>query len=84
MSFRLEVKRSAEKELSRLPREVQVRIAKALVNLADNPFPAGAKKLPGASGYRIRVGDYRILYTVDASSNSIYISAIGHRREVYR
>jgi mRNA interferase RelE/StbE len=84
VSFRVEVRRSAEKELGRLSEEIRTRISKALLNLAEQPFPAGVKKLHGSDGYRIRVGDYRILYTVDAGASVVTISAIGHRSDVYR
>ena len=84
MSFRVAVKRSAEEELGRLSSVIQQRIATALLGLAEQPFPAGVKKLRGSAGYRIRVGDYRVLYTVDSPKKEICISAIGHRKEVYR
>ena len=84
MTFTVEVQRPAEKELAQLSREVQKRIARALLKLADQPFPAGCKKLLGAEGYRIQVGDYRVLYTVDAAAGKVVVSALGHRREIYR
>ena len=84
MSFRVEIKRTAEKELANLTQEAQQRIAKALMRLVEQPFPAGFKKLKGSTDYRIRIGDYRILYTVDTRGKSVFVFAIGHRREVYR
>lgn len=84
MSYRVEVKGSAEKELGRLSSLIQQRIAVALLGLAEQPFPPGVKKLRGSTGYRIRIGDYRVLYTIDAQKKEICISAIGHRKEVYR
>jgi len=84
VSFRVEVQRPAEKELAGFSHETKKRIAKALRGLADEPFPPGVKKLRGSDGFRIRVGDYRILYRVDAETKVVTISAIGHRGDVYR
>jgi mRNA interferase RelE/StbE len=82
--FSLHFGRSAEKELAALPRNVQTRIARALRDLQTNPFPPQVKKLKGLGDYRIRVGDYRILYVVEHSTERIIVVAIGHRRDVYR
>jgi mRNA interferase RelE/StbE len=84
MSYAVYLKRSAEKELADLPREVQQRIIKRLLTLKTNPRPPGAKKLGGGDRYRIRVGNYRVLYTIDDALQKIEVSAVGHRREVYR
>jgi mRNA interferase RelE/StbE len=84
MPYAVHLKRSVEKELADLPREVQQRIIKRLLTLKVNPRPPGAKKLGGGERYRIRVGDYRVLYTIDDALQKIEVSAVGHRREVYR
>jgi mRNA interferase RelE/StbE len=84
MPYAVYLKRSSEKELARLPREVHRKIIKRLLTLKDNPRPTGAKKLWGGERYRIRVGDYRVLYTIDDALQKIEVSAVGHRREVYR
>ena len=84
MNWRLEITRDARKELSRLPTQMQARIAKAILVLESNPFPHGCKKLKNRDGWRIRVGDYRILYFADTKTKQIVIGVIGHRREVYR
>lgn len=84
MPYAIHLKRSAEKELAGLPREVHQRIIKRLLALKANPHPPGAKKLGGGERYRIRVGDYRVLYTIDDALQKIEVSAVGHRREVYR
>jgi len=84
MPYAVYLKRSAEKELAGLPREVHQKIIKRLLTLKDNPRPPGAKKLWGGERYRIRVGDYRVLYTIDDALQKIEVSAVGHRREVYR
>jgi len=67
-----------------LPAQIQTRIAKAILALESNPFPLGRKKLKNRDGWRIRVGDYRVLYFADTKTRQIAIGVIGHRREVYR
>ena len=84
MSWQIEISRDARKELAGLQPQMQVRIAKAVLALENNPFPAGCKKLRNRDGFRIRVGDYRVLFFADTKAKQIVISAIGHRREVYR
>jgi mRNA interferase RelE/StbE len=84
MKWRVVFARSAEKELSKLSNEMQLRVGRALRALETEPFPASAKRLKGREEFRIRVGDYRILYTIEHKSRLLTISAIGHRREVYR
>jgi mRNA interferase RelE/StbE len=60
------------------------RINAAIDTLADNPVPVGSKKLAGHDDYRIRIGDYRIVYAIDHHKRLILIARIAHRREVYR
>lgn len=83
--YTVSFRRSAEKELRRLDTKVQTRVLNAVEPLAKNPRPDGCKKLQGgANAYRIRVGDYRVIYTVDDAVLIVAIERIGHRREVYR
>ncbi|MCB9761215.1 MAG: type II toxin-antitoxin system RelE/ParE family toxin [Alphaproteobacteria bacterium] len=84
MTWQLKFTSSARKELHKLPRDQQVRIAEAVRRLALNPRPPGCKKLKGSPNHRIRVGDYRVIYSVDEGQIRILILAIAHRREVYR
>lgn len=83
MSYAVYLKRSAEKELDRLPTEVFNRIVKQLISLRDNPRPRGMKKLHGREGYRIRVGDYRILYIINEKEKKVEVVSVAHRKEVY-
>jgi mRNA interferase RelE/StbE len=78
------LKASAERELARLPARMHDRIVERLLQLVDEPRPAGSKKLQGLDAYRIRVGDYRILYEVDDRRRRVTVYSVGHRREVYR
>lgn len=84
-SYRLIWKPSAEKELRKLPREIIARLVAVAEALAVNPHPPGAKKLSGTDhAYRVRTGDYRLVYEVQSGELFIHIIRIGHRREVYR
>lgn len=84
LSYSLQIKRSAEKEMDRLPTVVFDRIAEAILHLESDPRPQGSRKLRGTEGYRVRVGSYRIVYTIDDETRSVEIAAVGHRREIYR
>ena len=84
MNWHVVITRDARKELSRLPTQMQTRIARAILALESDPFPHGCKKLKNRDGYRIRIGDYRVLYFADGKVRRIVVGVIGHRREVYR
>lgn len=84
--YRVEVKRSAVRELGRLPRRVRVAIAAALDGLADDPRPPGVAALKGHSGLlRLRVaGAYRVVWRVDDTERTVTVLLIGDRKDVYR
>ena len=84
MSFQLVTKRSFDKEFASLPKEIQRRVADAFLALGENPFPPGCVKLKGTASYRIRVGDYRVIYGPDLENKIVRLLAVGHRREIYR
>ena len=84
MSYAVDIHAPAKKSLCRLPAKIQTRIARSMLVLEDNPRPTGVVKLSGREGWRIRVGDYRVIYTIDDAKKEVVIYAIGHRREVYR
>jgi mRNA interferase RelE/StbE len=84
MVYQVILKRSAEKELDALQTSIRERINRRLLALKETPRPSGVKKLQGEESYRLRIGDYRVLYTIDDNSKQVFIIAIGHRREVYR
>jgi mRNA interferase RelE/StbE len=84
-NYRLKIKPSAAKELQALPKKDRQRVALRVQALASNPRPEGCEKLSGQHNlYRVRQGDYRILYTVDDHALLVVVYKIGHRREVYR
>lgn len=71
--YRLEISHIAHRQISRLPAATQERIDKAIIGLAENPRPFGSKKLTAREGYRVRIGDYRILYQVDDEAKLVTI-----------
>jgi len=84
MSYQIEIKKSAEREYKNLEKVIKERIKTAILDLGKNPKPSGYKKLQNIDGYRIRVGKYRILYAIDEELKKVDITAIGHRKDVYR
>lgn len=83
-SYSIEIKRSAAKELAELPRKDLVRVVKRIQALAVDPRPAGVEKLSGQERYRVRQGNYRILYEIADEVLRITVVKVGHRRDVYR
>ena len=84
MPYTVKLKKSAEKELEHLPVRIHDKIIKILLSLKENPFPRNSKKLHGREGWRIRVGDYRILYIIDEPDKIVEVISVAHRKEVYR
>jgi len=83
-SYSIEIKRSAGKELAELPKQDRLRVIARIENLAHDPRPTGSEKLSGQERYRVREGDYRILYEIHDHVLVVMVVRIGHRREVYR
>jgi mRNA interferase RelE/StbE len=82
--YKIEWKHSAVKELKQLPKETISRILKAVEELSSNPFPNQTKKLVGSEhSFRIRIGDYRIIYNVLSKVLIVEIIRVGHRRDIY-
>ena len=82
--FQVEVPNRVRKEMRDLPDEILLRILSELITLQSNPLPLGTKKLQNRSEYRIRVGDYRILYEINFKDKMIEIVAVLHRRSAYQ
>lgn len=76
--------RRAQKELAQLPGNAYERVRDAIRALGQNPRPPGCLKLRGREGWRIRVGDYRVVYEIDDQAQTVTILHVGHRRDVYR
>jgi len=84
VGYVIEIIPRAEKEYLRLPNSIQSRIKQGIISLEGNPRPVGSKKLRESSFYRIRTGDYRIVYSIDDNARIVKVLSIAHRKEVYR
>ena len=84
MTYSIEILRSAQKQLSKIDRQDQPRIIKAIKSLADNPRPCGCKKLSGRPAWRMRIGKYRVIYEIDDRHLRVLVIATGHRKEIYQ
>ena len=84
MAYRIELKTSVNKDFRPIPSQDIERIISKIDSLATDPRPAGASKLVGTQAWRVRTGNYRILYQIDDQAQSITIIKIGHRSAVYR
>ncbi len=84
MSYRVILPKSVQKRLDRLPADIASRILDRLHNLESNPRPADVKKLKGRVAWRVRIGDYRVIYEIHDRDLQIIVITVGHRREVYR
>ena len=84
MNYSIFILRRAQKELAQLPNMAYKRTKNAIHKLAENPRPRGCRKLSGRDGWRIRVGDYRVIYEIDDIQQTVTVLHFGHRRDVYR
>lgn len=84
MTYHVGYRTAARGQLSRLAPAAQEKLVAAIGRLAANPRPAGCRKLQGRPGYRIRVGEYRVVYDIHEHVITVEIIGIGHRKDVYR
>jgi mRNA interferase RelE/StbE len=84
LTYDLFIERRAQRSLSRIAAQDRERISTAIRGLAHEPRPHGVKKLSGRDVWRIRIGDYRVLYEIHDAQLLILVVDIGHRREIYR
>ena len=83
--YEIEISRTAEQQLRKLPRADRERVARRMSSLAHDPYPRGTRKLAGFEDvYRVRVGSWRILYSVGTKTLIIIILKVGHRGDIYR
>ncbi len=83
--YSLIISNKAVKQSSKIPKPIKEKVDERIKKLSDNPFPPDCEKLKSSkSSYRIRQGEYRIIYTVDEINIRVLVSAIGHRKDVYR
>ena len=83
MKYTINIRRSAQKQLSKISKEDQSRIIAAIYSLTDNPRPQGCRKLYGRPAWRIRIGVYRVIYEIHDGHLHIIIITIKHRKDVY-
>ena len=78
--------RRVEKEIADLPGTIRIRVVQAIRQLADNPRPPGARKLSGEmrGAWRVRIGNYRVIYDIDDDTRLVIVLTVAHRREAYR
>ena len=81
--YQLVIDRYAQKQLGKISPPHFNRIIKAINELAENPRPAGYRKLTGRPGYRIRIGDYRVIYNIEDKILVVFVIDIGHRKKIY-
>jgi mRNA interferase RelE/StbE len=85
MNYSVEFTVAAQKEILRIPKRSAQRIAEAIDALADNPRPPGCKKLVGEENtYRIRVGDYRVVYEIEDERVTVWVIRVRHRKDAYK
>ena len=84
MRYRVILPKSAQKELDRLPDDIVNRVLARLAALETNPRPPDVKKLKGRDGWRIRIGDYRVIYEIHDPALQVLVITVGHRRQVYQ
>ena len=84
MKYTVLIERYAQKQILKLDKKAIPVIKKTIAGLADNPRPHGYKKLKGEDAYRIRVGDYRIIYEIDDDKIIVTVVSVGHRKAIYK
>ncbi len=82
--YKIQVKRSAEKEIGKIPKNDLLKILNKIKSLSDDPHPIGSLKLTNQEKYRVRIGNYRILYTVEDKVLMVFVVKVGHRKDIYR
>ncbi|MDB5006172.1 MAG: type toxin-antitoxin system RelE/ParE family toxin [Mucilaginibacter sp.] len=82
-NYTLVLSKKAEKQLDNLPDHIAEPILNAITNLEENPRPQGYKKLTGRPGYRIRIGNYRVIYDIFDTQLIVEIITLGHRKDIY-
>lgn len=84
-NYKIEISSTAEKALKKIPKKDLIKVIEAIQILSINPFPPGSRKLSGEDGvYRVRQGNYRIIYEVVDGKLIILVLKIGHRKDIYR
>ena len=82
MKYKLKIKKNAQKSLAKIAEPFQTKIINKIYDLSENPY-YNTKKLTGRDAYRIRVGNYRIIYEINNNELIVLVINIGHRKEIY-
>ena len=82
--YKIRIKKSAEKELSKIPEKELLKILDKIKSLSNDPHPTGSIKLTNQEKYRVRVGNYRILYQIEDNILTVFVVKVGHRKDIYR
>ena len=82
--YKLQIKKSAEKELRKIPKRELIKIINKIQNLSEDPHPVGSIKISNQEKYRLRIVNYRVLYKVEDNILTIFIIKVGHRKDIYR
>lgn len=82
--MKLFVSKTASKQLLKIPYSIREKIETEVEKLSDNPYSQKTRKLSGRSGYRLRVGDYRLIYSINKKQKRIIILSVQHRKDAYR
>ena len=83
MNYKVIIPKGVRKTMNALPEKIQRRVVETLELLESDPRPIGTKRLRGKNGWRIRVGDYRLVYVIDDSDKVVLLTKVGHRKDVY-
>ncbi len=84
MKYTIFIERYAQKQVLKLDKKAIPLIKSAIANLSDNPRPQGYKKLKGEDAYRIRIGDYRVIYEINDDRIIVTVVSVGHRKDIYK
>ena len=83
-AYEIFFKKSVEKDFKAIPKNELRKIIKRIGELSENPWPQGCEKLTGQDRYRLRQGNYRIVYSIQDNELTIWVVKVGHRKEIYR
>lgn len=84
MTYQIIIPKTVQKQLDKLPNTVAEKIIEAIIQLRDNPRSPNSLKMQNSQGYRLRVGEYRVLYDINDKTQVVTLRRLGHRRDIYR
>ena len=84
MSYQIIIPKTVTKQLEKLPQSIHDKVIENIIILQENPRPTNSLKMKNNEGYRLKIGDYRVLYDIDDKTQLITLRRVGHRRESYR